>query len=124
MLSALLMFRRVANAMRYAVHQEDFLNVLGAGVTLVLIGTISYALGEGWNVVDALYFAVATLTTTSVSDPNLVLDERWMKVFTVFYLLIGIGILVEILRRLGIAFVTVQAEERAAKKRGSDDTDA
>jgi hypothetical protein len=124
MLSALLMFRRVAAAMRYAVHEEDFLNVLGAGVTLVLIGTISYALGEGWNVVDALYFAVATLTTTSVSDPNLVLDERWMKVFTVFYLLIGIGILVEILRRLGIAFVTVRAEERAAKKRDSDDTDA
>jgi hypothetical protein len=50
-------------------------------------------LGEGWNVVDAFYFAVATLTTTSVSDPDLVLDERWMKVFTVFYLLIGIGIL-------------------------------
>jgi Ion channel len=124
MLSALLMFRRVAAAMRYAVHEEDFLNVLGAGVTLVLIGTVSYALGEGWNVVDALYFAVATLTTTSVSDPNLVLDERWMKVFTVFYLLIGIGILVEILRRLGIAFVTVRAEERAAKKRDSDDTDA
>ena len=38
-----------------------------------------------------------------------------MKLFTVFYLLIGIGILVEILRRLGIAFVVVRAEEQAAK---------
>jgi hypothetical protein len=37
----------------------------------------------------------------SVADPDLLLDERWMKVFTVFYLLIGIGIIVEILRRLG-----------------------
>jgi hypothetical protein len=77
-------------------------------------------LGEGWNVVDAFYFAVATLTTTSVSDPDLVLDERWMKVFTVFYLLIGIGILVEILRRLAIAFVTVRAQERTAKAAGKD----
>jgi hypothetical protein len=38
-----------------------------------------------------------------------------MKVFTVFYLLIGIGVLVEILRRLGLAFVAVQAQEPAAK---------
>jgi Na+/H+ antiporter NhaC len=115
MLSALLMLVRVARAMRYAVREEAFLTALGAGVTLVIVGTVSYALGEGWNVVDALYFVVATLTTTSVADPDLVLDEGWMKVFTVFYLLIGIGVLVEILRRLGLAFVVVQAEERAAK---------
>ena len=53
--------------------------------------------------------------TTSVSDPDLVLDDRWLKLFTVFYLLIGIGILVEVLRRLGASFVAVRAaEERAA----------
>jgi hypothetical protein len=77
MVSALLMLHRVRSAMRYAVREEDF-------------GTV---------------FAVSTLTTTSVADPNLVLDQRSMKVFTVFYLLVGIGILVEILRRLGLAFL-------------------
>jgi hypothetical protein len=120
MVSALLMFRRVAHALRYAVREEDFVTVFGAGVTLVLIGTVSYALGERWNVVDAFYFAVATLTTTSVSDPDLVLDQPWMKVFTVFYLLIGIGILVEILRRLGIAFVAVRAQGPTARAAGTD----
>ena len=115
MLSALMMFARVARALRYAAREEAFLTALGAGLTLVIVGTLSYALGEGWKVVDALYFAVATLTTTSVADPDLVLNEGWMKVFTVFYLLIGIGVLVEILRRLGLAFVVVQAQERAAK---------
>jgi hypothetical protein len=58
---------------------------------------------------------VATLTTSSVADPDLVLDHRWMKLFTVFYLLLGIGILVEILRRLGLSFVTVRAEDSGAK---------
>jgi hypothetical protein len=120
MLSALLMLRRVARALRHAAREQDFLPVLGAGLTLVLIGTVSYALGEGWNVVDALYFAVATLTTTSVSDPDLVLDARWMKLLTVFYLLIGIGILVEILHRLGIAFVAVRSQEREARAGGKD----
>jgi hypothetical protein len=114
------MLRHVAHAMRYAVREEDFVTVFGAGVTLVMIGTVSYALGERWNVVDAFYFAVATLTTTSVSDPDLVLDRPWMKVFTVFYLLISIGILVEILRRLGIAFVAseLRSEPQAVNLSG------
>jgi Ion channel len=114
MVSALLMLRRVVKAFRYAVREDEFLNVFGAGVLLVVIGTLTYALGSGWNVVDALYFAVATLTTTSVTDPDLVLQDGWLKLFTVFYLLIGIGILVEILRRLGAAFVVVRKEEKAS----------
>jgi len=36
------------------VREEEFLPVLGAGVTLALTGTIAYTLGAGWNVVDAL----------------------------------------------------------------------
>jgi hypothetical protein len=38
-----------------------------------------------------------------------------MKVFTIFYVLIGIGLLVEILRRLALASIAVQKEERKAK---------
>jgi hypothetical protein len=115
MLSALLMLRRVSKAFRYAVREEEFLNVFGAGVLLVVIGTVTYTLGAGWNVVDSLYFAVATLTTTSVSDPDLVLRDGWLKLFTVLYLLVGIGILVEVLRRLGLAFVEVRKQERAGR---------
>jgi Ion channel len=111
MLSALLMFRRLVRVVRYALREEDFLPVVSAGVFLVLVGTLAYTLGEGWHVVDALYFAVTTLTTTSVADPELVLEHRWTKIFTVLYLLVGIGILVEILRRLGMAFVAVRTED-------------
>ena len=75
----------MANAFRHAVREEDFLNVFGAGALLVFIGTLVYSLDESWNVVDSLYFAVSTLTTASVSDPNLVLTDGWVKVFTVLY---------------------------------------
>jgi len=34
-----------------------------------------------------------------------------MKIFTIVYQLLGIGILVEIVRRLGIAYVTARAEQ-------------
>lgn len=111
MVSALLMLRRVVRALRYAVREEAFAPVLGAGLALVVTGTLTYALGEGWSVVDAAYFAVATLTTSSIADPDLQLTSDWMKLFTVFYLLLGIGILVEILRRLAVAFVRVRAAD-------------
>ena len=101
MLSALLMFHRVTRAVRYAFREEDFGRVLGAGAFLVLLGTLAYLGGQGWSLVDSLFFAISTLTTTSVSDPDLVLDDGWVKIFTILYQLLGIGILVEILRRLG-----------------------
>jgi hypothetical protein len=101
-ISALLMLRRVWAALPYAVREESFGPVFGAGAALVISGTLAYA----------LCFSVSTLTTTSVSDPDLVLDDGWIKIFTIPYQIIGIGILVEILRRLGLAFVAVQARER------------
>jgi hypothetical protein len=63
------------------------------------------------NPVDALYFSVSTLTTTSVSDPDLVGDDGWVKIFTILHQLIGIGILVEILRLPGLSFVEVRRQE-------------
>lgn len=118
MLSALLMLRRLGRALRYAAREEEFLPLVAAGAGLVVAATVAYALGEGWNVVDALYFAIATVTTTSVSDPDLVLTSAWLKLFTVFYLLSGIGLLVEILRRLGVAALAVRDAEQAAKQSG------
>ena len=113
MVSALVIFNRVVRAVRYALREEDFGPVLGAGAFMLITGTITYAVGAGWNPVDALYFAAATLTTTSVADPDLVLQDGWLKIFTVLYQLIGIGILVEVLRRLGFAFVAVRAQDKA-----------
>jgi hypothetical protein len=43
-------------------------------------------------------------------------DPR-LKVFTAFYVLVGIGILVEIARRLGMGFIAARAELEAEKSR-------
>jgi hypothetical protein len=66
--------------------------------------------------VDGFYFAVATLTTSSIADPDLVITGWPIKIFTVFYILVGIGILVELVRQLGFAYVEVRREEKAAKE--------
>ena len=119
MISALLMLRRFARALGYALRAEDFGRILGAAVTLVIVGTMAYTFGAGWSLVDGFYFAVATLTTSSIADPSLTITDAWLKVFTASYVLVGIGILVEIARRLGMGFIAARkdiAEAKAAKK--------
>ena len=96
--------------------------MLSAGAALIVIGTLAYSLGSGWSVVDGLYVAVATLTTSSVLDPDLTISDPWLKVFTAGYVLVGIGILVEIARRLGMGFIAAREEiedEQAAGRQAS-----
>ena len=118
MLSALLMLRRVSAAFRYAVREEDFLQVFTAGLFLAILGTLTYSLSQDWNPVDALYFSVSTLTTTSVSDPDLAIQDGWVKLYTIFDPLIGIGILVENLRRLGLSYIEVRKQEQESPETG------
>jgi hypothetical protein len=121
MLSAYLMMKRLAAALRVALREEDFGRVLSAGLLLIVIGTITYAAGNGWSVVDGLYVAVGTLTTSSILDPSLTITDPWLKLFTAGYVLVGIGILVEIARRLGMGFIAARAEveaDKAAKHHG------
>ncbi len=115
MLSALLMLRRLAAALRVALREEDFARILGAGLVLVLVGTITFTFGADWSIVDGFYVAVATLTTSSVLDPKLTITDPWLKVFTAFYVLVGIGILVEVARRLGMGFIAAREEVKLAK---------
>ena len=115
MISALMMLRRLAAALRVALREEDFARVLSAGLLLIIIGTLAYSLGEGWSIVDGLYVAVATLTTSSILDPDLTITDSWLKVFTAGCVLVGIGILVEVARRLGMGFITARAELDQAK---------
>ena len=88
-------------------------SIASAGAALVLTGTVIFTLGEGWNIVDGFYFAVATLTTSSIADPDLVLTHDVLKIFTALYVLTGIGILVEVARQLGVGFVKMRDEYTA-----------
>jgi hypothetical protein len=114
-LSAVLMFERLAKALKVAAREEGFVQILGTAILLVMVGTVTYTLTQDWSLVDGFYFAVATLTTSSIADPELVITDGAIKIFTVFYVLVGIGILVELARQIGFGYVAVRREEKAAK---------
>jgi hypothetical protein len=110
-----LMFRRMLGAIRHAAREESFAAVFAAGILLIVIGTLTYSLAEGWRMADGFYFAVSTLTTSSIADPDLTLTSEATKIFTAFYVLTGIGILVELARQLGVGFIKMREEQRVTR---------
>lgn len=59
---------------------------------LLMLGTIVYHYAEGWTWIDALYFSVISLTTVGYGD--LSPTTIFTKLFTIFYVLNGVGVLV------------------------------
>jgi hypothetical protein len=115
------MLYRFAGAVRRAAKEETFFAVVSAAIALVLTGTVVYTLGEGWNIVDGFYFAVCTLTTSSIADPDLVLTHGVLKIFTALYILTGIGILVELARQLGVGYLKMREEYKATLRAKVED---
>lgn len=81
--------------------------------SLLIVGTIFYVLVEGWSVVDALYFCAMSLATVGYGD--VVPDTDVGKVFTVVYVLSGIGILVSFFTALTTKTLALQEELRRAR---------
>jgi voltage-gated potassium channel len=80
-----------------------------AGV-LILTGTIFYWRAEGWTIVQAFYFSVITLTTVGYGD--LTPKSAGTQIFTVVYLLVGVGVFVALLTSLAQAYIKQQSEPR------------
>ena len=118
MVSVVRMFRRFVGAIKHAAKEESFAAVFGDAILLIFTGTVTYSLGEGWNVIDGFYFAVCTLPLTPLT-----LTHEALKIFTTFYILTGIGILVEVARQLGVGFVKMREEHQEARhaRRHKDD---
>ena len=77
-------------------------------ISLLIVGTVFYTLVEGWSVVDAVYFSSMSLATVGYGDVVPTTDAG--KIFTVVYVLAGIGILVSFFTALTKKTLEMQAE--------------
>jgi len=81
--------------------------------SLLVGGTAFYALWEGWSVVDALYFCAMSLATVGYGD--VVPETDVGKIFTVVYVLGGIGTLVVFFTSLTSKVLALQAARLRAR---------
>jgi hypothetical protein len=84
-------------------------------ISLFLVGTVFYSLAEGWSPVDAFYFSTMTLATVGFGD--LAPSNDLTKLFTVFYVLAGVGTLVSFFSELARATLELRAELRGEHER-------
>jgi len=62
-----------------------------AVAVILAIGTVFYSIVEDWTVIQALYFTVITLTTIGYGDLHP--TTEFSRVFTIFFVLAGVSIL-------------------------------
>ncbi len=65
---------------------------------MIGIGTTYFHFAEDWSWIDSLYFCVVSLTTVGYGD--ITPESQGARLFTVFYLLIGIGIIAAFVNNL------------------------
>lgn len=68
----------------------EIVRASAAFLLMICVGTIVYAFAEGWSFVDAAYFSVITLTTIGYGDIHPTMT--FTKLFTIVYVLIGVGL--------------------------------
>lgn len=71
--------------------QAKFRITAGAAFFVLVFGAVFYHLQEGLRWVDSFYFCTITLTTVGYGDITPHTDAG--KLFTMFYVLVGVGIL-------------------------------
>ena len=86
---------RLARTVRRLLGDPEFRGLFVLVVVTLAAGTLFYWQIEGWSPLDAFYFCAITLTTVGYGD--LSPETAAGKLFTVFYLFTGIGLIVAFL---------------------------
>lgn len=91
----------------------------------MLTGTIFYWRFEDWTIIQSLYFSVVTLTTVGYGD--FTPTSAGTQIFTIFYILTGLGLLVALLSSVAQQYLRQKAEgsgvrERLSARRHRDET--
>ena len=116
MIPLLLAFRGLARAMASVWRDPETKALPVVAGVLILTGTLFYwRFEDGWSVIDALYFCVVTLTTVGFGDLHP--TSPGTQIFTIVYILTGLGILVALLASVAEAYVKQKAEVGKVRQR-------
>ncbi len=91
MIAFLLLFVSLGRLYRNMFKQPETRALLIMAVVVLIIGVVFYVNVEHWSVVDAIYFCVVTLGTVGYGDITPTTDAG--KIFTVFYIIFGLGVI-------------------------------
>ena len=82
---------------------------------LTACGTAGFVIIEGWSLLDSLYMAIITLTTVGFAEVRPLTQSG--RLFTIIYLVIGLGVFMQSLVYLGEVVVRQQIRQWIGRNR-------
>lgn len=95
------------------LRDRDYQDLLVTTMLVLGIGATVYHYLEGWSWIDSLYFSVITLTTIGYGDFSPQTDIG--KLFTILYIVIGLGIILSFINTVHGHFRNAKSENRRNK---------
>ncbi len=90
--------------LRFAFHDRRVQGLLAFTFTIIGLAALFYSVVEGWPYLDALYFAVMTIATVGYGD--LAPVTTLGRLFTIAYVLVGLGIFIAAVSALAEAVLS------------------
>lgn len=88
------------------LKDDEYRDLLITTVIVILAGSVVYHYLEEWSWIDSIYFSIITLTTVGYGDFSPQTDEG--KVFTIFYIVLGIGIILTFINTLYLHYANLR----------------
>lgn len=83
---------KINRGLRAAFADKSVRTVLAISTAIVLWASVFYRFVEGWSWLDSIYFSVVTISTVGFGDFSP--ETAAGKIFTIFYIIIGLGVFV------------------------------
>jgi hypothetical protein len=82
---------KLLNTLVSFLRDKEYRDLIITTILVLIFGSAAYRYFEGWPWLDCIYFSVVTLTTVGFGDFAPHTDGG--KIFTIIYIVIGIGII-------------------------------
>lgn len=105
---------KISRGLRVASADRSVQGILAITVSIVLWASVFYRYVEGWTWLDSIYFSVVTISTVGFGDFSP--ETSAGKIFTIFYIIIGLGIFVAAVTTVADAILTQAKKEDQEKK--------
>ena len=116
MISFILTAKRLLQALFISFKEKVFLSLLSTLLLINLSGVLFYSSVEGWSYLDAFYFAWVSLIPTGV-DIGLAPVTTVGKIFTMMYLVVGMGVMIGLLAVIAKAVLNFEEEEHGEDRK-------
>ncbi len=80
------------------IQDKEYRELLFTTIFVLFFGTIAFHIIEGWRLLDSFYFCFITLTTIGYGDFSPQTDLG--KIFTMVYIVIGLGLILSFIRTI------------------------